>query len=182
MSNEEIAAALQRVEAVFTRRPEAGAHDDSPATACWQRGTRVVTRHADGTQIESDMPAELGGSGDRITPGWLFRAGLAACGATSIQIAAVAAGISLDELEVHATSRSDARGLLGMSDRNGQRVGAGPFDLQLRVRIAADGVAPERLRALVEEGLGRPPIQNAVTQANALALQVEVGPVHAMAR
>lgn len=182
MSNAAIAAALRRVEAVLTRRPETGVHDDAPATACWQRGTRVVASHANGTQIESDMPAELGGSGDRVTPGWLFRAGLAACAATSIQLAAVAAGIELDALEVRAESRSDARGLLGMADHDGEPVGAGPFDLQLQVRIAADGVAPERLRALVQDGLRRSPIPNAVTCATALALHIDVEHVRAASR
>ena len=79
MATQDIAAALQRVEAVLTRRPEAGVHDDSPAAARWQGGTRVVASHANGTEVASDMPGEFGGTGDLITPGWLFRAGLASC-------------------------------------------------------------------------------------------------------
>ena len=72
-------------------------HDDAPATARWQGGTpRRHVSHADGTQVPTDMPAELGGSGDQVTPGWLFRAGLASCAATSIVLAAAAEGIELD--------------------------------------------------------------------------------------
>jgi len=59
---------------------------DRPATARWERGTRVVASHANGAQMATDMPNELGGTGDGVTPGWLFRAGLASCAATSIAL------------------------------------------------------------------------------------------------
>ena len=72
-----------------------GMHDDAPATARWRGGTRVVTSHANGIEIPTDMPGELGGSGDRVTPGWLFRAGLASCAATRIAMGAAAEGIEL---------------------------------------------------------------------------------------
>ena len=100
-----IAAAMQRVESVLHRRPQAALHDDAPATARWQSGTRVVASHADGTQLVTDMPSELGGSGNQVTPGWLFRAGLASCAATRIAMGAAAAGIELTMLEVRASSR-----------------------------------------------------------------------------
>lgn len=175
MAQQDIAAALQRLRSVFQRRPEAGLHDDAPATASWVQGTRVVARHANGRTLATDMPAELGGSGDEVTPGWLFRAGLASCAATSIVLNAAAEGLTLSALEVHATSRSDTRGLLGMADATGAPVCGGPGDVTLQVRIAADGVAPERLRALVEAALRQSPIPSAVRQATPLALQVEVG-------
>lgn len=175
MAQQDIAAALHRVRSVFQRRPEAGMHDDAPATARWVQGTRVVTRHAEGHTLATDMPAELGGSGDEVTPGWLFRAGLASCAATSIVLNAAAEGLVLSALEVRATSRSDARGLLGMADAAGTPVYAGPGDMTLHVQIAADGVTPERLRQLVEAALRQSPIPCAVNQATPLALQVEVG-------
>jgi uncharacterized OsmC-like protein len=174
MPTTDLAAALQHVEAVLRRTPEEGLHDDAPATARWQGGTRVVAHHANGTQVESDMPAELGGTGDRITPGWLFRAGLASCAATSIALAAATRGIALQVLEVKAASRSDTRGLLGMAGDDGQPVYAGPGELQLQVRIAAAGVPAERLRALVADGCRCSPIPNAVQHASPVALHVEV--------
>ena len=174
MGTQEIAAAMQRVEAVLLRRPEAGLHDDAPATTRWTHGTRAVTSHANGVQIPTDMPTEVGGSGDQVTPGWLFRAGLASCAATSIAMAAAAAGIELSALEVRASSRSDMRGFLGVPDATGAAVYAGPGDMQLQVRIAAPGITPERLRALVEDGLRRSPIPNAVSNATALAVHIDV--------
>ena len=165
---------LKRVRAILERRPETGRHEDGPATARWAGGMRVVASHANGTELPSDMPTELGGTGDLITPGWLFRAGLASCATTSIAMAAAADGVALTSLKVKATSWSDTRGLLGMAESNGQPVFAGPGDVQLAVRIAADGVPPERLRALVQGAVARSPIPSALQAATPLALHIDV--------
>jgi uncharacterized OsmC-like protein len=175
MTTKDIAAAMQRVEAVLQRRPAAGIHDDAPATARWQTGLRVVALHADGTQMPTDMPIELGGSGDKITPGWLFRAGLASCLTTRIAMDAATKGIELAALEVLVTSRSDLRGLLGMADIRGVPVGAGPSEIQIQVRISAAGVSSERLRLLVEDCNRCSPISAAARDAVPVALRIEVG-------
>jgi uncharacterized OsmC-like protein len=174
MSLHPLAGALERAKTVLQRRPDLGLHEDAPATARWQTGTRVVSRHANGTEVATDMPGELGGSGEHVTPGWLFRAGLAACAATSIVMRAASEGVALSMLEVRASSRSDARGLLGIADADGTPVYAGPGDMQLQVHIAADGVAAERLSALVENAVRCSPIPNAVQQATPVALRIEV--------
>jgi hypothetical protein len=83
-------------------------------------------------------------------------------------------GITLQALELKASSRSDARGLLGMADANGQPIDSMPLDVQLHVRIAADGVAPERLRALAEQGIACSPIPRAVQSAVPFALHIDV--------
>jgi uncharacterized OsmC-like protein len=165
---------MRRVEAALRRRPEIGLHDDAPASARWDGGTRVVASHANGTQVLTDMPGELGGSGDQVTPGWLLRAGLASCAATRIAMAAATEGIELRTLEVLARSRSDTRGLLGMADAEGAPVHAGPRDVQLLVRISAPGVSPERLRALVEDSQRCSPVPCALEEAVPVALRVEV--------
>ncbi len=119
---------------------------------------------------------EMGGGGTAVTPGWLLRAGLASCVTTRIAMAAAVAGIELTELEVVATSQSDARGLLGMADADGQPVSAGPRDLQLHVKITAtDGTSAERLRSLVEQSHGCSPVSCAVQDATAIELLIEVG-------
>ncbi len=174
MTQQHLAEALQRVRGVLQRRPEAGLHEDGPATARWTGGMRVVASHDNGTQVPSDMPSEFGGTGDLITPGWLFRAGLASCATTSIVMVAVAEGVDLASLEVKATSRSDSRGLFGLADADGQPVYAGPGEVQLAVRIAADGVPPERLRALVQAAVGRSPIPSALQAATPLALRIDI--------
>jgi uncharacterized OsmC-like protein len=174
MSSHDIAAALRRMEDVLKQRPQFGLRDDAPATAVWTSGMRVVSAHANGTKTETDMPVALGGTGDRVSPGWLFRASLASCATTCIVMAAAAAGIELTRLEVVAGSRSDTRGLLGMRDEEGNPVFAGPGDVSLSVRIAAAGVSPERLRSLVEESQRCSPIPDAVRRALPVAVAVEV--------
>ena len=174
MASQQIAAAMQRVESVLKRRPEVGLHDDAPATARWESGTRVVSSHANGTRLVTDMPTELGGSGEQVTPGWLFRAGLASCLATRIAMGAAVAGFELAMLEVLASSRSDARGIFGMSEASGEPVCAGPRDIQVLVRIAAPGVSPERLRILIEESNRCSPVSAAVRDEVPMTLCIEV--------
>lgn len=174
MTIQDIAAAVRRVGSVLERRPTTGIHDDAPAAARWQSGLRVLASHDNGTQVLTDMPIELGGSGDAVSPGWLFRAGLASCLATCIAMNAAAEGIELASLEVLASSRSDLRGLLGMTDSTGAPAGAGPSEIQLRVRIAAAGVSPERLRLLVEESNRCSPVSAAAREAVPVALRIEV--------
>ena len=172
----DIAAALQRLESLLTRRPQFGLHDDAPAAARWQGGTRVVTGHANGTEVITDMPRELGGGGQHVTPGWMFRAGLSACVATCIALAAVRAGITLQKLEVVVSSRSDARGVLDMTGEDGQPVNAVPRDMALRVRLGAAGVARDALRALVERSIRCSPMACALEQPMSLALQLDCDP------
>lgn len=174
MTMQNVAAAMQRVQGILQRRPQMGLQDDAPATARWQEGAQVFTHHANGTQVATDLPQELGGHGEQVTPGWLFRAGLAACAATSIAMAAAEAGIELELLEVRAGSRSDTRGALGMNDSEGRPVFAGPGEVRLDVRIRAHDASPERLRALAEEGCRRSPIPNAVQMALPVALRIDV--------
>jgi uncharacterized OsmC-like protein len=137
-------------------------------------GMRVVSSHSNGTQLSTDVPTELGGSGDQVTPGWLVRAGLVSCLATRIAMGAAAAGFELATLEVSAGSRSDARGLLGMPEASGGRVGAGPRDVQVLVRIAAPGVSPERLRILIEESNRCSPVSAALRDEVPITMRIEV--------
>jgi uncharacterized OsmC-like protein len=174
MSSEHIAAAVTRVQTVLRRRPDMGLQDDAPATAVWQDDTRVVVAHENGTRVATDIARELGGTGELVTAGWLFRAGLASCATTSIALAAAAQGIDLIRLEVGVSSRSDTRGLLGMADESGELVAAGPREITMSVRIAAPAVAAERLRALVEAGCRSSPIPDLVERATPLVLRIDV--------
>jgi uncharacterized OsmC-like protein len=172
----DIAAALKRVEKVLLRSPQTGLHADAPATARWDGGTRVVSSHANGTEFATDMPTELGGAGGAVTPGWLMRAGLAACVSTRIAMAAAAAGMELSALEIVASGRSDTRGLLEMAGTDGLPVGAGPCDVQLHVKISAgDATSVESLRSLVERCKCSSPIFCAIQAATPIELRVEVG-------
>jgi uncharacterized OsmC-like protein len=172
MSAQYVADAMQRVEVVLRRRPDMGVHDDAPATASWRGSTRIVISHANGIEVTTDMPGELGGTGDQVTPGWLLRAGLAACTATRIAMGAAAAGIELSKLELRASSRSDTRGMLGMTEPDGTPISAGPHDVQLHVTIAAQGVPAAKLRALVEESHRCSPVPCAIQEETPVGLPI----------
>lgn len=174
MTLQHVGIAVNRVKAALERRPEFGPHDDAPAVAQWQTSTRVVTRCGNDKAITTDTPKEIGGTGDEVTPGWLFRAAMASCAATSIAFAAASEGVALTALEVDASSRSDTRGLLGMPGPDGQTVFAGPFDVVLRVTIAASALPPADVKALVEKCLGHSPVPSALKTATPFTLHVNV--------
>lgn len=169
-----IADALRRVQAVFARRPEAAIHTDEPATARWEQGLRVLCGHANGAHIATDMPREIGGHGDEVTPGWLMRAALASCLATRIAMEAAAREIILTRLEVIASSESDARGLFAMLDDAGERILPTPRDVRLHVRIAASNAVAEALEAVVDDSYRCSPVSAAVERAVPIKLCVEV--------
>lgn len=174
MSLHDVELGVKRVMAAFQRRPDVAVQADPPAVSRWESGTRVVTHSGEAVSVATDMPKELGGSGDQVTPGWLFRAGVASCAATSITLAAASEGFKLTALEVHVGSRSDARGLLGMSEPNGEPVYAGMFDVELRVNIAADGSNPMALESLVARCLSHSPVPCTLITATPFALHVNV--------
>lgn len=178
MDMEQIAASLERVASLLRRKPQAGLADDSAATARWDGGLRTSVR-ADKSghtvfSVATDMPTELGGEASAMSPGWLLRAGLASCSATRIAMAAAAAGIALRTLEVRATSRSDARGMLDIPDLDGAAVPAGPLAMALHVRISAPGVPDAHLRALVASTWTCSPVTDTIGRPVPVALHVDV--------
>jgi uncharacterized OsmC-like protein len=172
MSMEPIATALERVASVLRKRPSAAVSDDAPAVARWDGGLRVTARHPAGTEVATDMPAELGGAGESASPGWLVRAGAASCAVTRIVMAAAAEGVALESVDATMSSRSDVRGLLGMQDADGAAVFPGPSNLRLEVRVSAPGVPRATIERLVEESCRCSPV-GAALQA-ALPVQVEL--------
>jgi uncharacterized OsmC-like protein len=174
MKTADVGAAVRRVEALLQRRPEMGLQDDEPVTAHWDGGTRVVSTHANGTQVVTDMPGQLGGSGEQVTPTWLLRASLASCAVTRIAMAAAAEGIQLTVLQVEATSRSDARGIFGMAAGEDATVPAAPRDVRLHVRLAAPGVPGARLRKLAEGCAPCSPVSAALRDAVPVAVDVDI--------
>ena len=176
MTTANIVSAIQRLRVVFTRRPEAALHADAPAIARWERGLRVVCRDANGARIATDLPREIGGEGNEVTPGWLLRAALASCLASRIALEAAARGIRITGLEVTAASESDARGLLGMSDAAGVRIPPEPRAVQLRVRVAAASAGAETLRAMIEDSHRGSPVGCAVEHSVPLRLEIDIEP------
>ncbi len=175
MAAADIAAAVRRTEEILRRRPGVAVQADSPALCRWIGGVSVVTGDGSGRDVVTDLPPALGGGGEALTPGWLSRAGLAACTATCIAMIAATDGIELTRLEVEAHSRSDRRGLFGMTSSDGP-IDPGPRDVELRVRIAARTVSTERLVALVEAAQAISPELSAFEKATPVTLSIETDP------
>lgn len=174
MTEERIAAAMDRVSSALRRKPHAGLSDDAPATVRWVGGLRTVARSPVGAEVATDMPVAMGGDDTAATPGWLLRTALASCAVTRIAMEAAARGIALQTLEAQACSRSDLRGLVGLTEADGRPVPAGPVSMELRVRIGAPGVDAAVLRALVEATPGVSPVTCAVEQPLAVGLHIEI--------
>jgi hypothetical protein len=62
-----------------------------------------------------------------------------------------------------------------MLEPTGEPVFAGPFFVELRVRISANDITPEDLRAMVESCLGHSPVPSALTHAIPFELHIDVG-------
>jgi uncharacterized OsmC-like protein len=174
MTMEQVAASMERVVSTLRRKPQAGLHEDTPASVRWAGGLRTVARTAAGSEIATDMPVAIGGGDSAPTPGWLLRTALASCAVTRIAMEAASRGIVLDTLEAQATSRSDLRGLLRLAEADGRPVPAGPLAIDLHVRIGASGVDAALLRELVESTTACSPVTAALEAPHAVALHVEV--------
>lgn len=174
MADSSISAALQRVETAFTQKPSLALQNDAPAHAVFKGGLAMEVQHPSGRAVCTDMPAVLGGGGAEFPPGWLMRAGLASCTATVIAMRAERLGIRLTRLEVTASSRSDARGLLGLD----ACVPAGPSQLDMQVAIAADNADDQALAELVAWADAHSPVSSAVRRALELHVSVNGGPAN----
>jgi uncharacterized OsmC-like protein len=169
MSAEEIRTTMERTIGVLSEHPENGRSADKPAKAVLEDGLRFRVDGPDGWSVVTDMPAPMGGGASAPTPGWVMRAALASCLASVVAQRAAQEGIELRTLEVSTESETDARGLLGFDG-----VAAGPDSVSLHVRIGADGVDAERLRALVASAEARSVVGDVATRAVPLATDVDV--------
>ncbi|MGH8936386.1 MAG: OsmC family protein [Acidimicrobiia bacterium] len=114
------------------------------------------------------MPSGVGGRGKEPSPGWLFRAAIASCVASTIGMEAAREGVALTSLEVEVDSESDDRGILGMDPS----VPAGPLSTRVRVQAAAD-VEPQQLAEILDRGAQRCPVCDATKRAVDVSLEIE---------
>jgi uncharacterized OsmC-like protein len=169
MSGDHIRQSIENAKQYLSEHPDEARYTDRPATAVIEDGLRCRVETPEGTVVVTDMPAGMGGGGSAPSPGWVARAAQASCDATLIAMRAAELGVPLQRLQVTVDSESDDRGLLGMDEA----VPAGPLNSRIRVRIAADGVEPARLRELVEWADRHSPVSDAVRRAVPTTVEVE---------
>ncbi len=171
MTNEDIRTALQNAVAYLSAKPEEARSTDSLATAVVEKDLICRVRGPKGEEIVTDMVKSVGGSASAPSPGWLFRAALASCVATTIAMRAAEEGVELSRLEVEVDSESDDRGILGMD----QSVPPGPLSARIRILVGADGVSPDLLQTIAQEGKDRCPVCDALGRAVPTTTEVNVG-------
>ncbi|MDP8957592.1 MAG: OsmC family protein [Actinomycetota bacterium] len=170
MTTEEIRTALQNAVAYLSGKPEEARYTDSVATAVIENGLQCRVRGPNSEEIVSDMPNSVGGGSSAPSPGWLLRAAIASCVATLVAMRAAEEGVELSRLEVQVDSESDDRGILGMD----ASIPAGPLSARIRISMAADGVSPELLRRIADEGTARCPVSDAVGRAVPMTTEIEI--------
>lgn len=169
MSDDPIRAAIAAASRYLTEHPTEARYTDQSATVVLENGLRVRAEYPGGA-IATDMPASVGGGGSAPSPGWLWRASLAACEATLIKMRAASLGIAVERLEVTVDSESDDRGILGLDDS----VPAGPLSGRVHVRITAPIASAAQVREVVEWADRHCPVADGFRRQVPLALEIAI--------
>ena len=164
-----IRESIENAVRYLSEHPDEARYTDSVARAKLGDSLRVEVEGPSGERIVTDMPGGVGGLGGEPSPGWLFRAAIASCVASTIAMEAAREEIALDALEVEVDSESDDRGILGMD----AGVPAGPLSTRVRIRARSDGPDGGRLREVLERGAGRCPVCDATKRSVDVTLQFE---------
>lgn len=162
----DVKRSIEQVVAYLTEHPDEARYTDSPATARLGESLRVEVEGPSGERLVADMPGAVGGEGEHPSPGWLFRAAVASCVASTIGMEAAREGIHLGDVEVVVDSESDDRGILGMDEG----VPAGPLAMRIRVRLSGD-VSPRAVE-VAERGAARCPVCDATKRAVEVSLEI----------
>ena len=170
MNTTSISDALEKISDVIAADPARAAAKSAPATARLRDGLRCEVTGPKGEQVVTDMPPAMGGAASAPSPGWLLRGAIGSCTATVIAMRAARCGVPLKALEVTVESESDHRGMLGLDER----VSAGFTAMTVRVRIGAENVPANQLRALAEWGNDHSPVACTVRKSPVTSVEVEI--------
>ena len=169
MSNARVRESLERLHRVFLERPAAARKSNPPATATWQNGLRCEVTGTHGETLVTDMPTAMGGDGVGPNPGWLLRASMAACTATTIALRAARLGIPLRSLKVTVHSQSDARGLIGIDG-----ISTALSEMRMSIEIGADNVPGQQLLDLAAVGELHSPVNCTLREGPPLTVEVSL--------
>lgn len=166
-----IGESIERAVSYLSAHPDEARYTDSFARAKLAESLRVSVEGPHGEQIETDMPGGVGGLAEHPSPGWLFRAAIASCVASTIGMEAGRAGITLSSLEVEVDSESDDRGILGMDPE----IPAGPLSTRVRIRGSAENVEEDELAQVLERGSRLCPVCDATKRAVDVSVEIATG-------
>lgn len=163
-----IRSAIEGASAYLTQHPDEARYTDSLATARLESGLRVRVEGPNGEQLQTDMPAAVGGAGSAASPGWYLRAAVAACVASLATMRAAQLGMTGFSCELEVDSESDDRGILGLD----ASVPGGPLSMRIGFRASADGVGLERLEEVAVWAVDHCPVSDAVRRAVPVHIEV----------
>jgi uncharacterized OsmC-like protein len=164
-----IRQAIDDAVAYLSEHPDEASYTDSVARATLGESLRVMVDGPQGERIETDMPRGVGGRSEHPSPGWLFRAAIASCVASTVGMEAARTGITLTSLQVEVDSVSDDRGILGMDPDTH----VGPLSTRVRIIGSAERVDAEELREVLDQGARRCPACDATKRAVEVSIEIE---------
>ena len=166
---EEIRVAIEKASGYLTENPDAATGTDAAATAVLEDGLRFRVDGPNGA-VNTDMSESVGGGASAPTPGWLMRAALAACDASTVAMEAARDGIVLSELSVSVESDTDFRGVLGVDGGTHP----GPLEVRTRIELAAPEATEEQLREVVRRAEERSPVRDALVRQISLSTETVI--------
>jgi uncharacterized OsmC-like protein len=170
MKMADIARSLADAIGYLKEHPAEARSTDSAAVAKLERRLIVTVTDPKGRTITTDMVPSVGGTDTAPSPGWLFRASLAACDTTLIAMRAAMLGVELTECQVTIDSESDDQGILGIDPS----VPAGPLSIRTRIRAKAKGLGAAELRDLIEWAVAHCPVCDAAKRAVPTSIEIDV--------
>jgi uncharacterized OsmC-like protein len=164
---EAIRNAIETASGKLAEHPEMAVGTDAAATAVREEGLRFRVDGPNGA-ITTDMSESVGGAASAPTPGWLMRAALAACDATTVAMEAARDGIELNELSVSVESETDFRGVLGVNGGPNP----GPLAIRVRIELTAPEATEDQLREIVKRAEAHSPVRDALEREMSMTTEI----------
>lgn len=168
---EAIREAMEKASGYLKENPDAATGTDAAATAVHEDGLRFRIEGPKG-DLTTDMAESVGGGATAPTPGWLLRAALASCDATTVAMEAARDNVELTELKVSVESETDFRGVLGV---NGGSAHPGPIAVRVRIELTAPGATEEQLQEIVKRAEAHSPVRDALAREIPMTTEVVTG-------
>jgi uncharacterized OsmC-like protein len=165
---ETIRAAIDAATGWLREHADEARYTDSLATARLDGGLRVRVSGPNGEALMTDMPAAVGGNASAISPGWAFRAALAACVLSLVAMRAAQLGIDPFACEVDVDSESDDRGILGLDPE----VPAGPIAVRIGFRMSESNATRAQLDEIARWAVAHCPVAEAVSRAIPVRIEI----------
>lgn len=163
---ERIKQALDRVQSIFTARPEK-ARSTKGGRATLTAGLQCEYSE-DGHTLRADMPEPYGGGGKALSPGGYARAALGMCLAIGYAMRAAQRGVPIRRLEVDVEADIDLRGIFAIAG-----IPCGYSEIRCSVRVESD--APEEaVLAAIDEADARSPVLDSYQRTRKIVRSVTI--------